>query len=54
METGRLTLTDANRLLADMATLPGYTGGGIEHKMPGIGWTICEDWTECPDQDEDD
>ena len=54
METGRLTLDDANRLLADMGKLSGYTGGGIDQRVPGVGWTICEDWTECPDQDDDE
>jgi len=52
METGRLTLADATRLLDDMVKLSGYTGGGIDQRVPGIGWVICEDWTECPDQDE--
>jgi len=52
METGRLTLDDANRLLADMGKLSGYTGGGIDQRVPGVGWTICEDWTECPDEDD--
>jgi hypothetical protein len=49
VESGRSTLQAAIVLLANMATVSNYTGGGIEHKLPGIGWTICEDETECPD-----
>ena len=51
--TGRLTLADASRLLADMSTLTGYTGGGIDHRIPGIGWVVFRDETECHDQHED-
>ena len=53
MESGRSTLQAALALLANVSKVSNYTGGGIEHKLPGIGWVICEDETECPDQDED-
>lgn len=53
MESGRSTLQAALDLLKNVSKVNGYTGGGIEHKLPGIGWTICEDETECPDHDED-
>ena len=53
MEGGRTTLQAALDLLANMGKVSNYTGGGIEHKLPGIGWTICEDETECPGYAED-
>ena len=53
MESGRLTMQAAIDLLANMSKVSNYTGGGIEHHLPGIGWTICEDETECPDYAED-
>jgi len=56
MESGRLTLQHAIDLLSVLSTSGDYLGdylrGGIEQHRPGIGWMICEDWTECPDQDE--
>ena len=53
LESGRSTLQAALDLLKNVSKVSNYTGGGIEHKLPGIGWVICEDETECPDQDED-
>ena len=53
MESGRSTMQAALDLLSNMSKVSTYTGGGIEHKVPGIGWTICEDETECPDYAED-
>jgi len=53
-DSGRMTLRSAIDLLSDMGKVSSYTGGGIEHHLPGLGWVICEDWTECPDQDEDE
>lgn len=49
--SGRLTLQEALDLLSDMRKVSTFTGGGIEHTVPGIGWTICENETECPHQD---
>ena len=54
MESDRLPLQHAIDLLSVLSTDSDYLRGGIEHQMPGIGWVICEDWTECPDQDEDE
>jgi len=39
-------------LLSVLSTSGDYQGGGIEHHLPGLGWVICEDETECHDQDE--
>jgi hypothetical protein len=54
VESGRLTLQHSIDLLSVMGNDSSYTGGGIEHHLPGLGWAICEDETECPDQDEGD
>jgi hypothetical protein len=47
-----LPLQHAIDLLDVLSTSDDYLGGGIEHHLPGIGWVICEDETECPDHDE--
>jgi len=54
VESGRLPLQHAMDLLSVLSTSGDYQGGGIEHHLPGVGWVICEDETECPDQDEDE
>ena len=54
IDSARLPLQHAVDLLSVLSTSGDYLGGGIEHHLPGLGWVICEDETECPDQDEDD
>jgi hypothetical protein len=54
VESARLPFQHAIDLLSVLSTSGDYQGGGIEHHLPGIGWSICEDETECPDQGEGD
>jgi len=52
IDSARLPLQHAIDLLSVLSTSGDYQGGGIEHHLPGLGWVICEDETECHDQDE--
>lgn len=37
------TQETADRVLAQLQTLPGVSGGSIEQNVPGIGWVLAEE-----------